>query len=185
LGQRLYWGSDAWIDSYGRRGQIEAAFGNEKSTKTAGLKRGLFFVVGIVKNGIMLACVVAATNIRLMRMWSARTADRTNPLSAEDPDSHGFEELDAHGNPTSPRRLPLPPDDPHIGIPLKQPLRDPFGQRASGRCREWDGAAAQMSHVKPPTTGQHVPAPNHHETPRGSRSELPAGGFVSPKRLLS
>ena len=99
LRQPLAWGSDAWIASYGRRGHIEGAFGNYKSPKTADLKRGWVFLVGIVKTSLMLAAVAVATNIRLLRKWADRTGDRTHPLTAVDPVDHGFEERDADGNP--------------------------------------------------------------------------------------
>ncbi len=97
--QRLYWGSDAWIESFARRTHVEGVFGNMKSTKGANLKRGWIYVVGIVKTSIMLACVAFATNLRLLRSWSERTGDVTDPLCQPLPPSLGFEELDADGNP--------------------------------------------------------------------------------------
>ncbi len=97
--QRLYWGSDAWITSFARRTHVEGIFGNMKSAKTANLKRGWIYVVGIVKTSFMLACVAFATNLRLLRAWSMRTGDITDPLCAPLPPSLGFEELDADGHP--------------------------------------------------------------------------------------
>lgn len=99
LRQQHLWGSDAWIASYARRTHVEGAFGNLKSNKTTGITRGSIFVVGIVKTTIMLAAAAVATNIRLLRKWADQTGDHTHPLTAVDPDHHGFEELDANGNP--------------------------------------------------------------------------------------
>lgn len=92
-------GSDAWIASYARRTQVEGAFGNLTSDKTTGVKRGWIYVVGIVKTSIMVAAAAVATNIRLLRKWADRTGDRTHPLCSVDPQHHGFEEIDADGNP--------------------------------------------------------------------------------------
>jgi hypothetical protein len=97
--QPLAWGSDAWIESYSRRTQVEGIFGNVKSAKTADLQRGWIFIVGMVKTSLMLAAVAVATNIRLLRKWAARTGDRVHALCAVDPVDHGFEERDADGNP--------------------------------------------------------------------------------------
>ena len=99
LRQQHTWGTDAWIESYDRRTHVEGYFGNLKSSKTTGVIRGWIFVVGIVKTGIMLIAAGINNNIRLMRSWAAKTGDRTHPLCALDPESFGFEELDADGNP--------------------------------------------------------------------------------------
>jgi hypothetical protein len=92
--QRLYWGSPAWIASFNRRTYIEGVFGNLKSAKTENVRRGWTFVVGIVKTSLMVGCVAAAANLRTLRAWSARTGDHTDPLTAIDPVSAGFEELE-------------------------------------------------------------------------------------------
>lgn len=99
LRQEHPWGSDAWIDSYCRRPQIEGTYGNLKSPKVIGLRRGLFFVVGLVKTSIMVACAVFAMNYTVLRTWAARTGDTSHPLMLPDAPQYGFEELDAEGNP--------------------------------------------------------------------------------------
>ncbi len=96
--QRLYWGSDAWITAFARRTHVEGVFGNMKSSKGSNLRRGWIYVVGIVKTSIMLACVAFATNLSLLRAWSERTGDVTDPLCQPLPGSRGFEELDEDGN---------------------------------------------------------------------------------------
>jgi len=97
--QKLQWGSPAWIRSYSRRTHVEGAFGNLKSDKTTGVKRGWIYVVGLVKTSIMLAAAVVAINIRLLRKWAEDTGDRVNPLCLADPEYYGFEEIDVDGNP--------------------------------------------------------------------------------------
>ena len=96
--QKLAWGSEDWQESYKRRTHVEGAFGNWKSPKTSRVQRGWIYVVGLVKTGIMIACVAFATNMRLLRRWSERTGDITDPLTKPLPESLGFEELDADGN---------------------------------------------------------------------------------------
>ena len=91
--QKHYWGSPDWIASYSRRTHVEGYFGNLKNADTGIAGRGWTRVVGLVKTSIMTACALAATNIRLLRTWSARTGDVTDPLCAPDPEDHGFEEL--------------------------------------------------------------------------------------------
>ena len=72
---------------------FEGFFGNLKNPDTGNVRRGWTRVVGLVKTSIMTACAIAATNIKLLRAWSARTGDVTDPLCAPDPEDHGFEEL--------------------------------------------------------------------------------------------
>lgn len=91
--QKHYWGSPDWISSYSRRTHVEGYFGNLKNANSGDVRRGWIRVVGLVKTSIMTACAIAATNIRLLRAWSARTGDITDPLCAPDPEDHGFEEL--------------------------------------------------------------------------------------------
>lgn len=105
LRQGHYWGSTPWIASYSRRGHSEGFFGNLKDPKTSALKRGQFFVVGIVKCTIMVAAVTISTNIRILRSWADRTGDRTHPLAALESPSLGFEELASDGTPD----LAIPP----------------------------------------------------------------------------
>ncbi len=90
--QRHYWGSDAWIAAYVRRCRVEGAFGNIKSSKTENVRRGWTHVVGLVKTGLMVA--QAAANLRCLRVWAARTGDRTDFLTRPDPEDDGFEEID-------------------------------------------------------------------------------------------
>lgn len=91
--QQHYWGSPDWIASYARRTHVEGFFGNLKNRDSGNIRRGWTRVVGLVKTSIMTACAIAAINIRLLRTWSARTGDITDPLCAPDPEDHGFEEL--------------------------------------------------------------------------------------------
>jgi hypothetical protein len=79
--QRLYWGSDEWIAAFVRRTRIEGGYGNIKSSKTENVRRGWTHVVGIVKTGLMLVIAQAAANLRCLRVWAARTGDRTDPLT--------------------------------------------------------------------------------------------------------
>lgn len=91
--QKHYWGSPEWITSYARRTHVEGYFGNLKNPDTGNVRRGWTRVVGLVKTSLLTACAIAATNMRLLRAWSARTGDITDPLCAPDPEDHGFEEL--------------------------------------------------------------------------------------------
>lgn len=99
--QRLYWGSDEWIAAFVRRTRVEAGYGNLKSSKTENVRRGWTHVVGIVKTGLMLVIAQAAANLRCLRVWAARTGDRTDPLTWDDPEDYGFEELDRSGQPAT------------------------------------------------------------------------------------
>jgi len=58
------------------------------------IKRGFCRVVGLVKTGLMLSFQAMAANIRLIRQWSRRTSDVTDPLSELIAEHFGFEELD-------------------------------------------------------------------------------------------
>lgn len=107
LRQKLPWGSKDWIRSYARRTHVEGAFGNLKSDKTTGVKRGWIYVVGHVKTSFMLSAAAVANNIRLLRKWADETGDRTHPLCARDPEYHGFEEIDVHGNPARANPPPM------------------------------------------------------------------------------
>ena len=91
--QKHYWGSPDWIASYARRTHVEGFFGNLKNPDTGNVRRGWTRVVGLVKTSLLTACAIAATNMRLLRAWSRRTGDITDPLCAPDPEDHGFEEL--------------------------------------------------------------------------------------------
>jgi hypothetical protein len=97
LRQKDYWGSPDWIASYSRRSHIEGIFGNLRNPSTQNIKRGFRRVVGLVKTSLMLTFQAVAGNIRLIREWSRRTGDVTDPLSELMPDNFGFEELDEHG----------------------------------------------------------------------------------------
>lgn len=98
LRQREYWGSPEWQASYGRRSQVEAGFGLLKSAKVGGVRRGWTHQVGLVKTTFLLAIAVAATNLRQLLTWAARTGDTRDPITAMDTRGHGFIELDEHGN---------------------------------------------------------------------------------------
>ena len=104
--QRLVWGTPDWIRSFARRTYVEGAYGNLKSAKTENIRRGWCFVWGRAKTTLLLAVAIAASNIRILRAWSKRTGDITDPLTTPDPEGHGFEEVDADGNPLRPTGPP-------------------------------------------------------------------------------
>lgn len=95
--QRLYWGSDEWIESFNRRTYVEGSYGNMKNSNTENITRGWCCVVGIVKTSLLLAAAVAATNIRLLRAWAERTGDITDTMSIPKPDYEPWEEVDEDG----------------------------------------------------------------------------------------
>jgi hypothetical protein len=95
--QRLYWGSDEWIASFNRRTHVEGFYGNMKNTNTENITRGWCCVIGIVKTSILLAVAVAATNIRLLRAWSKRTGDITDPISVGSSGYQPWEEVGDDG----------------------------------------------------------------------------------------
>jgi hypothetical protein len=111
LRQREYWGSPEWIGSYGRRNHIESIFGNLRNPSTQNIKRGFCRVVGLVKTSLMLTFEAVAANIRLIRQWSKRTGDITDPLSVPMPVSHGFEELGEDGQIDFAEPFDGPPED--------------------------------------------------------------------------
>lgn len=95
LAQRHYWGSRKWVRSWRRRSTVEGSFGNLKNRNTENVTRGWAQVTGLVKTSLLLAAKVAVSNLRLLRVWAARTRDFTDPASTPDPEFHGFEELPA------------------------------------------------------------------------------------------
>lgn len=113
LRQKDYWGSPAWIASFSRRSHIEGIFGNLRNPSTQNIKRGFCRVVGLVKTSLMITFQAMAANIRLIRQWSRRTGDVTDPLSEPMPENFGFEELDEHGqiSLTEPFDFDDPPDE--------------------------------------------------------------------------
>ncbi len=42
----------------------------------------------------MVVIARAATNLRCLRAWAARTRDRSDPITHLDPEDDGFEEID-------------------------------------------------------------------------------------------
>ncbi len=66
----------------------------DKSSKTENVRRGWTHVVGLVKTGLMVVIAQAAANLRCLRVWAARTGDRTDFLTRPDPEDYGFEEID-------------------------------------------------------------------------------------------
>jgi hypothetical protein len=70
-------------------------------------------VVGLVKTSLMITFQAMAASIRLIRQWSRRTGDVTDPLSEPMPENFGFEELDEHGqiSITEPFDFDDPPDE--------------------------------------------------------------------------
>lgn len=120
--QRLRWGSPEWIRSFNRRTLVEGNFGNLKSPRTENVRRGWTNIVGLVKTSLMVTIAQVAANLRLLRGWAARTGDRTDALTALDPEDHGFEELEpGTGGPgiTSPPLATSPPSA------LSPPARPP------------------------------------------------------------
>jgi len=82
--QRHYWGSRDWITAFARRSRAEGWFGNVKNNNTEGLTRGAFRVMGLAKTSLMLGIFAAATNLRLLRLWTTRQEDSlpTSPMPA-------------------------------------------------------------------------------------------------------
>ena len=98
LAQRDYWGSPEWQASYGRRAHVESIFGNLRNPSTQNIRRGFCRVTGLIKTTLMLAFEVMAANLRLVREWTARTGENSDPLHEPFPEDFGFEEIDAEGN---------------------------------------------------------------------------------------
>lgn len=72
LRQSLYWGSDPWLESFGRRSTVERKNSDLKQLITGQLQRGAWHVMGIVKNSVMIALCIVANNLRIARGWAAR-----------------------------------------------------------------------------------------------------------------
>jgi hypothetical protein len=98
LRQKEAWGTPPWKLSYSRRTHIEGFFGRIKNTNTQTVKRGWTHVIGLVKTGIMIACVVMAANLNELLAWARRTGDYSIPGCEPLTESYGFEEVDADGN---------------------------------------------------------------------------------------
>jgi len=113
LAQKDYWLSEAWRNSYSRRSAIEGIFGNLKSPGSQRIERGFCRVVGLIKTSLMLVIEAIAANIRVLRKWSKRTGDVSDPLCVPMPVNHGFEELDLHGQISlaEPLEFDDPPDE--------------------------------------------------------------------------
>lgn len=94
LRQRHTWGTDPWIESYSRRTHIEGFFGNIRDASNQNISRGFCRVVGLVKTSLMVAFVVMAANLRILRQWAKRVQDFSDPLCVTYPEDQGFEELD-------------------------------------------------------------------------------------------
>lgn len=107
--QRNYWGSRKWVLSWRRRSSVEGSFGNLKNRNTENVTRGWAQVSGIVKTALLLAAKVAVSNLRLLRVWAARTGDFTDPLTLRDPEFLGFEELS-----TEPAVVTIPATGPPV-----------------------------------------------------------------------
>jgi hypothetical protein len=97
LRQEDYWGSPSWWASYARRTHVEGMFGNLRNPDTQNIKRGFCRVYGLVKTSLMLTFEAMAANIRLLRKWSKRTGDVTDPLCEPYPEYYGHEEVDENG----------------------------------------------------------------------------------------
>lgn len=93
LRQKHYWGTPQWQAAYARRTYVESVFGNLKNRNTENVTRGWTQLVGLVKTSLMVAVVAASFNIRMLRIWAARTRDFADPVTAPDPKFLGFEEL--------------------------------------------------------------------------------------------
>jgi len=64
-----------------RRGRLR----QPEKLQAESVRRGWTHVVGIVETGLMLVIAQAAVNLRCLRVWAARTGDRTDPLTWDDP----------------------------------------------------------------------------------------------------
>lgn len=85
--QKLRWGSKKWRKSNGRRSLIESIFSNIQSPNTENLAPGSIQVFGLVKNGLLAACAISATNVRLGRAYARENGmlDGRHALLTPDP----------------------------------------------------------------------------------------------------
>jgi hypothetical protein len=72
LSQRELYGSKEWYFSYQRRNRVEGVFGNVKNEAVENLRRGSIRVRGLIKTGLMVALMMASTNLRLGASWERR-----------------------------------------------------------------------------------------------------------------
>ena len=98
LRQNEAWGTSPWKLSFSRRTHIEGFFGRIKNANSQTVKRGWTHVIGLIKTGIMIACVVMAANLNELLAWARRTGDYSHPWCEPLAKSYGFEEVDVDGN---------------------------------------------------------------------------------------
>ncbi|MGH3732331.1 MAG: hypothetical protein ACRDVC_03005 [Acidimicrobiales bacterium] len=98
LRQREDWGTEAWKRSYARRTHIEGYFGRIKSANSQTVKRSWTQIMGIIKTGLMIACVAMAANLNELLAWARRTENYSHPWCRPWSESFGFEEVDVKGN---------------------------------------------------------------------------------------
>lgn len=93
--QRERWGSEMWRKNNGRRSLVESIFSNIQSPNTENLAPGSIQVFGVVKFGLLAACAVTATNIRLGRVFAGRHGmlDGRHALLTPDPVDDRWVEL--------------------------------------------------------------------------------------------
>lgn len=72
LSQRHLYGSYEWWSSYNRRNLVEGFFGNLKNEARENLRRGTIRVRSLVKTGLLVAFMVASTNLRLAKAFHRR-----------------------------------------------------------------------------------------------------------------
>ena len=104
--QRHYSGSHDWISSISRRSRVEGWFGDLKDRSRVALTRGGFRVMRLCKSSVMLAIYAAATNLRLLDTWAARTGLDEPPALTQ---AHSATpHADSEESPPRPSREPPP-----------------------------------------------------------------------------
>jgi len=99
-------GQPHWISSISRRSRVEGRFGDLKDRSRVALTRGGFRVMRLCKSSVMLAIYAAATNLRLLDTWAARTGLDEPPALTQ---AHSATpHADSEESPPRPSREPPP-----------------------------------------------------------------------------
>lgn len=99
--QRLRRGSEKWLKSISRRSAVESNFSNIQSPDGENLAPGTLTAMGFVRNSLLIACLLAATNIRLSRKFAADNdmLDGRHPLLVPDEVDDRWVELNEEAEP--------------------------------------------------------------------------------------